>query len=670
MLPQLLSVNLIELGHFSAYLALAVALVQGLAPLLAHWLRDPRIARVAINAAIAVFVLTSIGGAALIHAFVTSNFSVMYVAATSNTELPIFYKVTALWGGHEGSLYLWVWVLSLYTMMVAFHGLRRYPERLPTILAVQGWLVVGFFGLILFLSNPFLRLFPVPLEGRDLNPLLQDPGMIIHPPMLYLGYVGFSVPFAFAMTALITRWNSELWIGLIRRWALIAWGFLTAGIMLGGWWAYYELGWGGYWAWDPVENASFMPWLVATALIHSITVQERRRMLHTWNLFLVITTFSLSLLGTFLVRSGVLSSVHAFAVDPGRGAYILMFMTTVLTVSFGIFLARGRYQEAKEALTSTLSRESLFVWNNVVFTVAAGVVLLGTLYPLALEAVSGAKITVAAPYFNAVMVPIFLLALLLMGVGLSVPWRKANPERLRARLLVPVLLGLAAATAMTLLAWPLHWTGPVAVGLVVYVFAVLIADLWRALRQRRAQHPHEGPARATARTVLGNRRHYGGMVVHLGILIIAIGLTGSGLFRLEQAVAMAPGDVLEIGSERLRFEGVQTLKRDNYLALQGRLTLLSNGEVLTPERRRYPVQEAPTTEAAIHSTPLRDVYVVIGEQAGGERWAIHVYLNPLVQFIWFGGLVILLGLGLTLSYKIKKRVAATVSQSLAPTAAE
>jgi len=617
-----------------------------------------------------VFVLTSIGGAALIHAFVTSNFSVMYVAATSNTELPIFYKVTALWGGHEGSLYLWVWVLSLYTMMVAFHGLRRYPERLPTILAVQGWLVVGFFGLILFLSNPFLRLFPVPLEGRDLNPLLQDPGMIIHPPMLYLGYVGFSVPFAFAMTALITRWNSELWIGLIRRWALIAWGFLTAGIMLGGWWAYYELGWGGYWAWDPVENASFMPWLVATALIHSITVQERRRMLHTWNLFLVITTFSLSLLGTFLVRSGVLSSVHAFAVDPGRGAYILMFMTTVLTVSFGIFLARGRYQEAKEALTSTLSRESLFVWNNVVFTVAAGVVLLGTLYPLALEAVSGAKITVAAPYFNAVMVPIFLLALLLMGVGLSVPWRKANPERLRARLLVPVLLGLAAATAMTLLAWPLHWTGPVAVGLVVYVFAVLIADLWRALRQRRAQHPHEGPARATARTVLGNRRHYGGMVVHLGILIIAIGLTGSGLFRLEQAVAMAPGDVLEIGSERLRFEGVQTLKRDNYLALQGRLTLLSNGEVLTPERRRYPVQEAPTTEAAIHSTPLRDVYVVIGEQAGGERWAIHVYLNPLVQFIWFGGLVILLGLGLTLSYKIKKRVAATVSQSLAPTAAE
>jgi cytochrome c-type biogenesis protein CcmF len=279
--------------------------------------------------------------------------------------------VAALWGGHEGSLYLWVWVLTLYTAVVSWHGRKQYPEHLPVILAVQGWLVVGFFGLILFLSNPFERLFPVPADGHDLNPLLQDPGMVFHPPMLYLGYVGFSVPFAFAMTALITRWRSELWIGLIRRWALIAWGFLTTGIMLGGWWAYYELGWGGYWAWDPVENASFMPWLLGTALVHSITVQDRRRMLHAWNIFLVISTFSLSLLGTFLVRSGVLSSVHAFAVDPGRGAYILAFMTIVLTVSFGIFLARGRYQQAEEAITSFLSRESLFVWNNVMFTVAA-----------------------------------------------------------------------------------------------------------------------------------------------------------------------------------------------------------------------------------------------------------------------------------------------------------
>ena len=274
----------------------------------------------------------------------------------------------------------------------------------------------------------------MPPDGNDLNPLLQDPGMAFHPPLLYLGYVGFSVPFAFALTALITKWKSELWTGLIRRWALIAWGFLTTGIMLGGWWAYYELGWGGYWAWDPVENASFMPWLLGTALIHSVAVQDRRQMLHAWNIFLVISTFSLSLLGTFLVRSGVLSSVHAFAVDPGRGAYILAFMVIVLTVSFGIFLARGRYQEAEETITSWLSREALFVWNNVLFTVACAVVMLGTLYPLALDALTGAKITVGAPYFNTVMVPIFLAALLLMGVGYLVPWRKANIPRLRQRL--------------------------------------------------------------------------------------------------------------------------------------------------------------------------------------------------------------------------------------------
>jgi len=462
---NILSLNLVELGHFCAYLAMLVALVQGLAPIVAHYLKQPRLAQLSVNGSVAVFALTTIGGLGLIHAFVTSNFSVEYVAVNSNTLLPMFYKVAALWGGHEGSLYLWVWVLTLYTMIVGWHGRRQYPEHLPVILAVQGWLVVGFFGLILFLSNPFDRLFPIPADGHDLNPLLQDPGMVFHPPMLYLGYVGFSVPFAFAMTALITRWRSELWIGLIRRWALIAWGFLTTGILLGGWWAYYELGWGGYWAWDPVENASFMPWLLGTALVHSITVQDRRRMLHAWNIFLVISTFSLSLLGTFLVRSGVLSSVHAFAVDPGRGAYILAFMTIVLTVSFGIFMARARYQQAEEAITSLLSRESLFVWNNVMFTVACASVLLGTLYPLALDALSGQKITVGAPYFNIVMVPIFLVLILLMSVGPLVPWRKANLERLRTRLLWPLLIGVAAVVAMLVFLRPVHWTGPVAVGL-------------------------------------------------------------------------------------------------------------------------------------------------------------------------------------------------------------
>jgi cytochrome c-type biogenesis protein CcmF len=643
-----LSFNLVEVGHFAAHLALLVALIQGLAPVGARLFGVPRLAAVGVNAAIAVFLLTTVGGITLIHAFVTSNFSVLYVASHSNTLLPMFYKVAALWGGHEGSLYLWVWVLTLYTVIVAWHGRQRYPDHLPVILAVQGWLTVGFFGLILFLSSPFERLFPIPADGQDLNPLLQDPGMVFHPPMLYLGYVGFSVPFAFAMTALLTNWKSELWTGLIRRWALIAWGFLTTGILLGGWWAYYELGWGGYWAWDPVENASFMPWLLGTALIHSITVQDRRRMLHAWNIFLVISTFSLSLLGTFLVRSGVLSSVHAFAVDPGRGAYILAFMVLVLGVSFGIFLAKGRYQQAEEEITSFLSRESLFVWNNVFFTLACASVLLGTLYPLALDALSGDKITVGAPYFNTVMVPIFLALLLLMAVGPLVPWRKVNVERLKRRLLFPVGLGLSAALLMWIVLGTMHWTAPVGAGLAFFALGTLITDYMRAVRQRRAQL-RESLAQALRKTVLANRRHYGGMVVHFGIVIIALGLVGSGLFRSERAVTMAPGDVLEIGGERLRFEGVREFRRDNYSAVQGGFTLLNSGRMALPEKRRYPRQEQPMTESGIDSTPLRDVYVVLSESADGNRWAVHAYVNPLVQFIWIGGVIILSGLLLSLT---------------------
>ncbi|MCR4348196.1 MAG: heme lyase CcmF/NrfE family subunit [Sulfuricaulis sp.] len=648
MSANILSLNLVELGHFCAYLAMLVALVQGLAPMVAHYLKQPRVAQLSVNGSVAVFALTTLGGLSLIHAFVTSNFSVQYVAQHSNSLLPIFYKVAALWGGHEGSLYLWVWVLTLYTMVVGLHGRKQYPEHLPVILAVQGWLIVGFFGLILFLSNPFERLFPIPADGHDLNPLLQDPGMVFHPPMLYLGYVGFSVPFAFAMTALITRWRSELWIGLIRRWALIAWGFLTTGVMLGGWWAYYELGWGGYWAWDPVENASFMPWLLGTALVHSITVQDRRRMLHAWNIFLVISTFALSLLGTFLVRSGVLSSVHAFAVDPGRGAYILVFMTVVLTVSFGIFMLRGRYQQAEESITSLMSRESLFVWNNVLFTVACASVLLGTLYPLALDTFTGQKITVGAPYFNIVMVPIFLVIVLLMAVGPLVPWRKANLERLRMRLLWPLVIAMATALSVIVFLPASHWTAPAATGVAIFALMNLITEFARAIRQRRIQLKEPLP-RACVKTVLGNRRHYGGMIVHFGIVIIALGLVGSGLFRSEASVNMVPGDVVEVAGERLRFDGVSPQRGQNYNAMQGRLTLLNSGREVRPERRQYMRQEMPMTESGIDSTLLRDVYVAMADSTGGDRWAVHVYVNPLVQLIWIGGLIILSGLFLSLS---------------------
>jgi cytochrome c-type biogenesis protein CcmF len=662
--PLTVSLNLIELGHFAAHLALIVAVVQGLAPVAARLLRRPEVAQVSVHAAVAVFVLSTIGALALIHAFVTSNFSVRYVAENSNLALPWFYKVTALWGGHEGSLYLWVWILTFYTVVVAWHGRRRYPEHLPAILAVQGWLMVGFFGLILFLSSPFLRLFPAPPDGHDLNPLLQHPGMVAHPPLLYLGYVGFSVPYAFAMTALLTNWKSELWVGLVRHWALIAWGFLTTGIVVGGWWAYAVLGWGGYWAWDPVENASFMPWLLGTALIHSITVQERRRMLHAWNLFLVITTFALSLLGTFLVRSGVLSSVHAFAVDPGRGAYILTFMAIVLGVSFGTFLVKGRYQQAEEAVTSLVSRESLFVWNNVIFTAACAVVMLGTLYPLALEAFTGAKITVGPPYFNAVMIPIFLLVLILMGVAPLVPWRKANLARLRQRLIGPALAGCAAGAGVLALFGPVHWAAPAGVAVAVFVLGTLTTDYARAVRSRRGQLG-EGWWLAALRTVQRNRRHYGGMVVHLGVVVMTLGLVGAGVFRSDVTVSMAPGDVLEVGGEALRFEGTREVQRQNHRAIQGRFILLASGRELLPERRRYLRQEQPMSETSIDSTPLRDVYVVLHEQTADGKWVVHAYVFPLVQFLWYGGGIFILGLALSLSSRKPKRAATAAESAVA-----
>ncbi len=375
-------------------------------------------------------------------------------------------------------------------------------------------------------------------------------------------------------------------------------------------------------------------------------------MLHAWNIFLVITTFSLSLLGTFLVRSGVLSSVHAFAVDPGRGAYILAFMITVLTVSFSIFMVKGRAQQAQESITSAFSRESVFVWNNVIFAFACATVLLATLYPLALEALTAAKITVGPPYFNAVMVPIFLVVMLLMGVAPLLPWRKANLEKLKSRLFVPAILGVGGLIIMLVFFRATHWTAPVAVGLVGFVLGTIVTDLLRASNQRRAQL-NENFGRATLKAILANRRHYGGMVVHLGVLVMVLGFVGSGLFRAETTVTMATGDVLEISGERLRFEGVRTFRKDNYESLQAQLSSLNSGYVLLPERRFYPRQEAPMTESGLHSTLLRDVYVVINERSG-DKWIFRAFVFPLVNFIWLGTIVILSGLGLTLSSRRRK----------------
>ncbi|MCG2633861.1 MAG: heme lyase CcmF/NrfE family subunit [Gammaproteobacteria bacterium] len=647
------TVHWIEFGHFCAVLALLVAWAQGMAPILARLFRRPAWAGLSITGAYLCAILVSLGAASLVHAFVSDNFSVAYVAQNSNSMLPLLYKVSALWGGHEGSLYLWALVLCLYTALLAWRGRTAFPGHRPLVLAVQGWLVFGFLGLILFLSNPFERLLPVPLDGRDLNPLLQDPGMAIHPPMLYLGYVGFSVPFAFALAALISRWPSVEWIGHVRRWALIAWMFLTTGIVLGGWWAYYELGWGGYWAWDPVENASFMPWLTGTALVHSLAVQENRRLLHGWNLFLIITTFALSLLGTFLVRSGVLSSVHAFAVDPGRGGYILAFMAVVLCVSFGLLFLRGGHQSADERILALLSRESLFLGNNVLFVVACLTVFIGTLYPLFLDLTMEEKITVAAPYFNAVVIPLLLLAVTLMAVGPSVPWRKARPDRLLRKFRWPAVAAVIAGLLILALAWPAPLVAPIAVMLVVFGAWLIVSDLW-ADAGRRAQGKGEFRAVALVRVVLGKRRHYGGMLTHMGVLVAVIGLTAAGLFKQSVSVSLVAGQSFVVGSEELRFDGVRLLKKDNYEAVRGEFVVAGGGVILRPEQRRYPVQTAPTTEAAIDSTLLRDLYLVLspGED---ESWNVRAYVNPLVQWIWIGVALMVAGVLLGLSDRGTRR---------------
>ena len=651
-MQSFLSNYLIEFGHLAVFTAFILAIVQASAPWLAARLQLPALARSGIMASYIILILMTIGGATLIHAFVISDFTVLYVASHSNRELPLLYKVTALWGGHEGSLFLWAWILTAFTVLLAFQGKRLFPMRLPVLLSIQGSLLTGFLGLILFLSNPFERLLPAAAAGRDLNPLLQDPGMAIHPPMLYLGYVGFSIPFAFAMTAMLTRWETTLWIGLIRRWTLFAWTMLTIGIMLGGWWAYYELGWGGYWAWDPVENASFMPWLLGTALIHSITVQENRKMFQTWNLFLAISTFALSLLGTFLVRSGVLSSVHAFAVDPGRGLYILMFMGTVLVVSFGLFLTKGRIESEREAMSTSLSREMLFVMNNVLFSVLCILVMLGTLYPLALEAINGAKITVGAPYFNSVLIPFFFLVILLMGIAPATPWRKVNLSRLWSRLWLAVVIGIISSVAMFVWDSKAHWFAYTGAGLVAFVLAAMFIDFFRNA-SRRAKQNNQNIVSALLYLTKRNRRYYGGMFVHFGILVIAIGMIGSGLFRQEKVVLMAKGDVIEIGGEKLRFDGVKQFRKDNYFALQGQFALLGTDVVLKPERRKYPVQSAPTTESGIDESWTRDVYVVIGELVEG-RYSVHAYVNPLVRWIWFGALIIVFGVAWSLSQRLRE----------------
>ena len=632
-----------ELGNFALILALCVALVQGTLPLIgAHTNRQPWMA-LARPAAVAQGLLLAFAFGCLTTAFIQNDFSVVYVAQHSNTLLPLEYRVAAVWGGHEGSLLLWVVMLVLWTLAVA--GLSRAlpAPMVARVLGVLGLLTAGFLLFILLTSNPFERVLPAVEEGRDLNPLLQDPGLIFHPPMLYMGYVGFSVAFAFAIAALLSGQLDAAWARWSRPWTTAAWVFLTLGIALGSWWAYYELGWGGWWFWDPVENASFMPWLVGTALVHSLAVTEKRGSFKNWTVLLAISAFSLSLLGTFLVRSGVLTSVHAFATDPRRGIFILVFLVAVIGSSLALFAWRapkvglgGRF--------ALLSRESLLLTNNVLLVVACASVLLGTLYPLLIDALGAGKLSVGPPYFDAVFVPLMLPAAFLIGVAPFARWKQASvgelARTLRWAFLAAALVGVGAPFVFG------EWKPLVALSLLLAAWIVLSALLNFVDRVRSTR---AGQSFFTA-ACRQPRSFFGMHLAHLGIAVFIVGVTMVGAYQAEKDVKMEVGDTVSVGGYTFRFNGVRPAQGPNYRALVGDIDLVSEDRTIRkmfPEKRFYVASSMPMTEAAIDTGLLRDVYVSLGEPIDKARpdaaWAVRVYYKPFVDWIWGGCVLMALG---------------------------
>ncbi|MBL8367109.1 MAG: heme lyase CcmF/NrfE family subunit [Candidatus Accumulibacter sp.] len=627
-----------ELGNFALIVALCVALAQGTLPLIgAHTGRQQWIA-LARPAAVAQALLLAIAFGCLTTAFVQNDFSVVYVAQHSNTLLPMQYRVAAVWGGHEGSLLLWVMMLVLWALAVAMRSQQLPDHMVARVLGVLGLVTAGFLLFILLTSNPFDRLLPGAEEGRDLNPLLQDPGLIIHPPMLYMGYVGFSVAFAFAIAALLSGQLDAAWARWSRPWTTAAWIFLTLGIALGSWWAYYELGWGGWWFWDPVENASFMPWLAATALMHSLAVTERRGGFRMWTALLAIVAFSLSLLGTFLVRSGVLSSVHAFATDPARGIFILGFLALVIGGSLLLFAWRAPQVGAGGSF-ELVSRESMLLANNVLLLVATAAVLLGTLYPLVIDALGLGKLSVGPPYFETVFVPLVAPALFLMGIGPLARWRQDEAlslaRRLRWALAVSAVTALVAPFALG------SWTPWVGFGMLLaaWIFATSALNLWSRLRAQ--------PTRSLGARIAAQPGGYWGMLLaHTGVAVFVVGVTLVKGFEAEKDVRMQVGDIAEVGGFVFRFDSVQDLRGPNYSGSRATLTVTRDGRtiaVMEPEKRLYAATGMPMTEAAISPGFTRDLYVSVGEPLPDNAWAVRLHVKPFVDWIWGGCVLMALG---------------------------
>ena len=621
-----------ELGHYALILALLVSLVQGILPLVGSHRSNVAWIALARPSTLALWLLVAFAFGCLTYAFIVNDFSVLYVAQQSNTQLPLQYRIAAVWGGHEGSLLLWLLMLASWAVAVAAFY-RQLPDTMVArVLGVLGLIGSGFLLFILTTSNPFERLLPAAEDGRSLNPLLQDPGLIFHPPMLYMGYVGFSVAFAFAISALLSGRLDAAWARWSRPWTTAAWVFLTLGIALGSWWAYYELGWGGWWFWDPVENASFIPWLVGTALIHSLAVTEKRGCFKNWTVLLAIGAFSLSLLGTFLVRSGVLTSVHAFATDPRRGIFILGFLAVVVGGSLTLFAWRAP-KTALGGAFSLISRETLLLLNNVILVVAAGSVLLGTLYPLIIDALGLGKLSVGAPYFNSVFAPIMVPLLLLMAFGPITRWKQSQPgevlKRLRPALVVALLAGAALPWLMG------SWSPLVAMSLSIAVWIVAAAVL-----QIRERLKTGGGWAAVPRA------YWGMHLAHLGIAVFVVGVTLVKGYEAEKDVRMSPGETVSVGGYTFRLIGVRKTPGPNYSAMMGDVELSKAGTVLKtlhPEKRNYSTSAMPMTEAAIDAGLLRDVYVSLGEPLEGGAWSVRVYYKPFVDWIWGGCLLMALG---------------------------
>ena len=633
------------LGHLSILLALFAALGGIVSPILAARSGQERYLDFSRYAIFGQFILVTLASALLIYGLVATDFSIKYVAANTTRATPIYYRVTGLWGALEGSLLLWEWILIIFSGVTAWIYRGRHRETLPWVIMIFSIVSAFFLVVLAFLSNPFESISPVPADGRGLNPLLEDANMMTHPPLLYAGFVGLTVPYAFAMAALITGKLDDAWIASTRRWTIVAWFFLTAGNLVGAWWSYHVLGWGGYWAWDPVENAAFMPWLPATAFLHSIQVQERRHMLKVWNLSLIIIAFSLTIFGTFLTRSGIISSIHAFSSGP-VGGFFLAFLAVILLGSFGLLAYRADLLKEQPEFDSMVSRESAFLLNNIVLVSALFTIFLGTIFPLISEAVAGVQVSVGAPYFNSVTVPLFLLLVFLMGVGPMIAWRRASWDNLRRNFLWPALGALAFGLALFVFKVK-EFLPLLGFTLLAFVVLTIIYDTALALRARK-RIAGEGIARGIVTLARRNQRRYGGLIVHLGVVLIILGITGSMTYSIEKEATLALKQELPIGNYRIQFEGLKGSRQPTHFRVEGTFRVFHNGNddgLLTPALKFFPTQQSPIGRAVHQSSLSEDIYLILSgfSEIDRNQATLKALVRPLVIWMWIGGFVIAFG---------------------------